>query len=347
MADKLFISRLGQRLIHRIQSPLDLYSQPLSRQRRFLLFMGVSACITAACSSNPQTNQPSATEQSSATKLVQHAFGEVEVPANPSRIVVFDYFTVEALMALGAQPIAAPRMIIDNLLHLPPSDHDITDIGNPREPSIEKIATLQPDLILTTKSFTDADTHSLLSQIAPTVVFDVEGYTEWKLVTRLCAEVLGKEAEAEQLKADYEAKLQVFRTQLSGNTSQVQVSVTSFYDDRISTFGKDTFVGTILEDAGLSRPPNQVEESSTQISLELLSDIDGDVLFVMKPQGQTEIADNVRQALEEMKANPLWTQLKAVQTKQVHEVDAYWFGMGYIAANLVLDDLMTYIIEKF
>ncbi|MEM9447511.1 MAG: iron-siderophore ABC transporter substrate-binding protein [Cyanobacteria bacterium P01_E01_bin.6] len=345
MADKPFLFNDGQRLIHRVQSTFDIYSQPLSRQRRFFLLMGAGALITAACSSTALSDQSSVTEQRNVTKLIQHAFGETDVPVKPSRIVVLDYFTVEALMALGAQPIAAPRIIIDNLLHLPPADNDIIDIGNPREPSIEKIATLQPDLILTTKSFTEADTYSLLSQIAPTVVFDVEGHTEWKPLTHLCAEILGKEAEAEQLEASYEATLQAFRSELPEDASQIQVSVASFYTDQISTFGKDTFVGTILEDAGLSRPPNQSEGGNAQISLELLSDIDGDVLFVMKPQSQTEIANDVRAALEQMKANPLWPQLKAVEMNQVHEVDTYWFGMGYIAANLVLEDLMTYIVE--
>ncbi|NEQ99960.1 MAG: iron-siderophore ABC transporter substrate-binding protein [Cyanothece sp. SIO2G6] len=341
---------MGHKLTKMVRSPLDnnprLLGNSFNRQRRLFLLAGVSTLITAACSGAAQTDQPSATEQSSVTKSIQHAYGETEVPINPSRIVVLDYFTVEALMALGSQPIAAPRLIIDNLLHLPPAENDITDTGNPSEPSIEKIATLQPDLILTTKVLTEADTYALLSQVAPTVAFDIEGFTEWKTLTRLCAEILGKEAEIEKLEADYNAKLQEFRSQLSDDASQVTVSVASFYANRISTFGKDTFVGTVLDDAGLSRPPNQSEGSTAQVSLELLSDIDGDMLFVMKPQTQTEVAGDLRAALDQMQANPLWDQLKAVQTNQVYEVDSYWFGVGYIAAQLVLDDLMTYIIPE-
>ena len=344
MANQPSILRLCQRLTTRTPALFDSYSRPFNRQRRFLLLTGASAFIASACSSRTQTNERSTAALSTATQLIQHAFGETEVPVNPTQIAVLDYFTVEALMVLGVQPIAAPQIIIDNLLHLPPVEHEIIDTGNPREPSLETIATLNPDLILTTQTVTQPDTYQLLAQIAPTVVFDNDGRTEWQALTRRCAEILGKEAEAEQLEADYDAKVQAFKSQLSKDASQIRISVASFYTEQIATFGKETFVGTVLDAAGLSRPPKQAEGGNAQISIELLSEIDGDVLFVMKPQSQTEIAGDVRAALERMKANPLWAQLQAVQTNQVYEVDTYWFGAGYIAANLILDDLMQYLV---
>ena len=138
-------------------------------------------------------------------------------------------------------------------------------------------------------------------------------------------------------------KLQTFKSQLDARS--LQVSVASFYPEQITTYGKESFIGTVLDAAGLSRPPNQREGRNAQISIELLSEIDGDVLFVMKPQSETDIAADVRAALEKIKANPLWNKLSVVQANQVYEVDAYWFGMGYIAANLVLDDLTKYIVK--
>ncbi|MEM7793976.1 MAG: iron-siderophore ABC transporter substrate-binding protein [Cyanobacteria bacterium P01_C01_bin.118] len=324
----------------------DSPARPFNRQRRFFLLMGAGALIASACSGNAQTRKSSATAPSAAMKQIQHAFGTTEVIANPSRIAVLDYFTVEALIVLGVQPIGAPAIIVDNLLHLPLAESEIVDIGTPNEPSLETLAALKPDLILATESFIQEDTYGLLSRIAPTVVFDNDGFIEWQELTQLCAEVMGKEAEAAQLKAEYEAKLQVFKSQL--DASQIQVSVAVFNNEQISVFSKNTFVGTILEAAGVSRPPKQLEDTDASmlpISLELLNEIDGDVLFVINPQSQTDIAADVRAALEKMKANPLWSKLNVVQAKQVYEVDTYWFGMGYIAANLVLDDLMKYIVK--
>ena len=313
---------------------------PLSRmafKRRFFIW-GVSTLIASACT-RPDSSSTDAS--STATKRVSQALGETDIPVQPNRIVVAGYFTVEAMMALGIQPIGAPAVIIDNLLHLPPVEGAIADIGNASSPNLEKIATLKPDLILTSKLFTGSDTYPLLSQIAPTVVLDANGHTEWQKLTRLCAETLGKETEASQLKADYEAKLQTIRSQL--DPSQIQVSVASFYPTQITTYGKESFIGTVLDAAGLSRPPNQREGRNAQISIELLNEIDGDVLFVMKPQSQTELAGDVRAALEKIKTNPIWNRLKAVQNNQVYDVDAYWFGVGYLAADRVLDDLARYV----
>lgn len=313
-----------------------------NRQRRFFLLMAGSALVGSACAGTAQTQKQLSDETLTiATKQIQHALGTTDVPIKPTRIVVAGYFTVEAMLALGIQPIGSPAVIIDNLLHLPTVEGAIADIGSPASPNLEKIAALNPDLILTSKLFAKEGTYPLLSQIAPTVVLDANGHTEWEKLTRLCAETVGKEAKAEQLKADYDAKLRTIKSQLDG--SQVQVSVASFYPEQITTYGSESFIGTVLEAVGLSRPPNQQEGRNAQISIELLNEIDGDVLFVMKPQSQTELAGDVRAALEKIKANPLWNQLKAVQNNQVYEVDTYWFGVGYIAANLVLDDLAQYI----
>ncbi|MGD1953255.1 MAG: iron-siderophore ABC transporter substrate-binding protein [Leptolyngbyaceae cyanobacterium] len=316
------------------EAPLNRWA--FNRQRRYFVLMGISTFVASACTRPAGPNAPS-----TATKRVNHALGETDVPVGPTRIVVAGYFTVEAMMALGVQPIAAPAVIIDNLLHLPPVEGAIADIGVPNKPNLEKIATLNPDLILTSKLFTREDTYPLLSQIAPTVVLDADGHAEWQKLTRLCAETLGKETEAEQLKADYETKLQTFKSQI--DASQLQVSVASFHPEQITTYGPESFIGTVLDTAGLSRPPNQREGRNAQISIELLNEIDGDVLFVMKPQSQTELAGEVRAALEKIKENPLWNRLKAVQNNQVYNVDAYWFGVGYLAADRVLDDLARYV----
>ena len=344
MVNQHSILHLRQRLTKSTQGLFDSPSRSFNRQRRFFLLMGTGALLASACSGNTQTREPSATASSTATKQIQHAFGTTEVVANPSRIAVLDYFTVEALMVLGVQPIAAPAVIVENLLHLPPADNEIADIGTPNEPSLETLAALKPDLILATKSFINEDTYGLLSQIAPTVVFDNDGFTEWQELTQLCAEVMGKEAEATRLKTEYEAKLQAFKSQL--DALPLQVSVASFYPEQITTYGKESFIGTVLDAAGLSRPPNQREGRNAQISIELLNEIDGDVLFVIKPQSQTELAGDVRAALEKIKENPLWNKLKAVENNQVYEVDTYWFGVGYIAANRILDDLTQYISKQ-
>lgn len=344
MASHRFQWSVGQLLSPLMARGLRRPSRRFDRCRRFLLLTGAGALLASACSSTAQTTAGS-TVGTVATREVQHAYGATVVPVNPTRVAVLGLPTIEATMALGVEPIAAPAIVTDNLLHLPKATNEVIDLGNPREPSLETLAATRPDLILTSKVVSDEDTYQLLSQIAPTVAFDIADFTEWKTVTQLCAEALGKEAEAEQLAADYATKLQALELALDKAPGELQVSVVFLHKDRVAALGPDSFSGGVLADAGLARPAKQATGNNIPVSMELLEAIDGDAMFVLKPQGQTEIAADIRDSVEQMKANPLWGQLDAVQAEAVYEVDAYWYGAGYLAANRVLDDLIQYLAD--
>ena len=69
-------------------------------------------------------------------------------------------------------------------------------------------------------------------------------------------------------------------------------------------------------------------------------------MFIVRPQSNTKAATDTRAEIDRMKANPLWSQLKAAQTNQVYEVNFHW-GLGsYISAHLILDDLLKYLVAS-
>ncbi|MDJ0596406.1 MAG: hypothetical protein QNJ72_41600 [Pleurocapsa sp. MO_226.B13] len=78
------------------------------------------------------------------------------------------------------------------------------------------------------------------------------------------------------------------------------------------------------------------------LSEERLSVLDTDILFLTADddeKSQKELAD--------WQQKPLWNQLKVVQNKQVYLVNyEIWRGGNPIAANLVIDDLYKYLVEK-
>ena len=318
----------------------------MNRQRRLFLQMGASALIVSACTRATQSRDQSISSASRNVKRVEHAFGETEVPVNPARVIAWGYTTIEAILVHGVRPMGAPNGFNDGAPHLSLDGLPIAEVGALGHPNLEKMAALDPDLILTSK-YRVRDAYPLLSQIAPTVVLDVEGNSEWKKLTRLCGEVLGKQAETEKLSAAYEVKLQEVRNQLSQNSKQLEVSVVFLLPGRISTMGTETFAGSVLADVGIARPPSQAQGQGLQnLSLESLDLLDGDVMFIMTLQGGTELAKESRAESDRMQAHPLWSQLKAVQTHQVYEVGIYWAIGSYIAANLILDDVLTYGVRS-
>ena len=106
-----------------------------------------------------------------------------------------------------------------------------------------------------------------------------------------------------------------------------------------------SFSGSVLADLGLERPELQsVDEEDTLyqvISMEELDMLDADMMFVW---GSTEGTDEV---VTELMENSLWQQLEAVQNEQVYFVDeAHWFAPGIIGTHLLLDDIITYILDE-
>ncbi len=183
-----------------------------------------------------------------------------------------------------------------------------------------------------------------LEAIAPTVLAPSEGGDSWQESLTIHANALGQSDLATQWMQRYQERLVSFQQQMGNHLSGLEVSVVRVYPEGPSLYLSDSFVGKILQAAGLSRPPSQQEMGGQrQISQELLQQADGDVLFLWT-FGDNVAAQN--EALEKLKADSLWSQLKAVQHNQVYEVPGYWIGFGPMAANAIVDDLFTYLLQE-
>ena len=303
--------------------------------------MGSAALVTSACTRATQPDNQAA----KAVKRIKHAFGETEIPTNPPRVIVLGYTTIEAVLAHGVQPIGAPDGVVSSLSHLSLDNEITADVGSPAQPNLETIVALRPDLILTSK-YRLANGYEQLAQIAPTVVLDIDGDHQWRELTRLCGEALGKQAETQTLATAYETKLQTVKDKISQTGKQPQVSIVSILPGMIRAAGTETFAGSVLADAGIARSPSQSQAQGPQnISLESLDLLDGDVIFLMKLQGDTNMAKQSQTEIERVKSQPLWSQLQAVKTNQVYEVSSHWMIGSYLSADLILDDLLTYKVS--
>ncbi|WP_210404123.1 iron-siderophore ABC transporter substrate-binding protein [Chroococcidiopsis sp. TS-821] len=285
--------------------------------------------------------------------IVQHIAGETCVPRQPKRVVALDSVTLEYLLSLGIRPIGA---VSDNFAFSWRQDvAGIINIGSTGEPSLEKILSLQPDLIVGLDFYQTIYPQS--SQIAPTLLYEFEHSGKWKAVFLDFAQKLQKVDTAKQVMNDYHSRLEQFQQQMGERLKSTEVSVVRIYPDRIHLYLKDSFAGIILQDAGLSRPPAQAiaaDEAQkgfgnpiqTSISRELFHQADGDVMFVWTGENTVEANQQAQQKLAQLKSDPLWQNLEVVQQNQIYQVPNYWIGSGPIAANLVIDDLFKYLVNE-
>ena len=298
---------------------------------------------TDTTSASAETTEPTATD-AGFPRTIEHAMGETEIPERPERVVVLDTGELDSAVALGVTPVGAVRAPVEEgfLEYLSEETVDTELVGTIAEVNLEAVAALQPDLILSSKTRHE-DIYDELSGIAPTVFTEAVGVV-WKDNLLVHAEALGLEDDADQMLADYEARADELAAALQEDRGGLPtISMVRFLPDETRLYQKASFIGTILEDVGLPRPPSQdVDDFAATISAEQLEMADADIVFTT----HYGPADDTTKT--ELTTNPLWDQLSAVQAGDVYEVpDDHWMlGIGIGAANLVLDDIEHLLLEQ-
>ncbi len=123
----------------------------------------------------------------------------------------------------------------------------------------------------------------------------------------------------------------------------LQISFIYVGRNKIEIDAKNSYAGSIINDAQLQRPASQNVDApygSLPISFEELKKADGDILFV------TTFSINGNDFLAAKQQEPLWKSLKAVQKKHVYYVDFMsWAASSLLGTDAVIDDLFKYLVN--
>ena len=268
------------------------------------------------------------------------------VPAEAKRIVTLDpLLTLGLLIELEAPIVATPYMAIQDEQVLDfIKQAKMVDLGNPREPSLERVAALKPDLIFGSTEG-HASIYETVSKIAPTVLLD---HTDWKKYRQRVAQITGREGKADEALAAYEKRVAAIRERMKDK--DLTVSTVRFAPGRFVVFldGPSAYAPfAVLHEAGVKRTPYETVTDGTIVKRpdwEELANLDGDILLYVSASGFESGPDD---ALEkEVTGNPLWQLLPAVQNGRAHRVDrATWQSFhGIASAHRILDDIERYIL---
>ncbi|MDC9824327.1 iron-siderophore ABC transporter substrate-binding protein [Devosia sp. ZB163] len=225
---------------------------------------------------------------------IKHAYGETTIPAKPQRIVTWGWSTQDAVIALGEVPVGVPffgyggdgngalRWTKDAVAALGAEFPSILpDTG--REPPVEAIAALKPDLILAVYSGISEEQYKVLSNIAPVVAFPETPWdTSWQDTITMSGEAMGKKADAEALVGELEQFIKdetAKYPELAGAT----FATIAEWNGEINVYGNLDSRVRFLVDAGLASAPSVAELAKGQdlfftLSFENLDQLTGDVL---------------------------------------------------------------------
>jgi iron complex transport system substrate-binding protein len=274
----------------------------------------------AACGSGDDKTADSAagTASSGFPVTLKNTFGETTITKKPKRIVTLGWNAQDVVYALGETPVGMPKVTYGptadgvtawDAAKFDKSKTTLLDTGD--KYPFEKIAALQPDVILAPYEGFDAATYKTLSDIAPTVAYPGAPWqTTWQDQTLLVGEALGKKADAEKLITGIQDKIKQVAAEhpeFKGKT----VTVGSFGAENYVYMPGDPRV-QILNEMGFKNASgvealektNTKKEFSLTISKEKVADVDADVLIAY--------VDGI--GTQKFLADPVYSSLKAVKS---------------------------------
>ena len=280
---------------------------------------GDAATTTTAAVRAPTTT--TATTTTAATpRTVKADNGTITVPANPTRVAAIGNTSLP-FIDLGGKPVAVTTLSASSLSVVPADQKAIydaaTNVGpSGGETSLEKLASLKPDVILAQMPKTDFDKIAAqLTAIAPTAYFGLG--TEWKALADALATAGNLTGGLNNQKKAYEDRIAGIK-----KTYSKVITDTSFAAlDRYSSSDPGTFVVTYIGcveiaqvDIGMNLPPHPAGNNGEKLSFEQIGSLSkyNVLLYPVGATGQPTEAFAPVVATNAWKALPAVTSGKAL-----------------------------------
>lgn len=257
----------------------------MSRNRLFKAWSiaAVAALALSACATS-DANEGSGSGKS---VTVEDNNGAQTISLPLTSVVATDNRTFETLSDWGVELSAAAVALMPNTIAYT-KDADIIDLGNHREPNLEAVVAVDPQLIINGQRF--ADFHKDFAELVPdAVVLELdprEGQpfdAELKRQTTVLGEIFGKQAEAKKLNDDLDAAIARAKAAYTAGDKVMGVNVSGGEIGYVAPSNGRT-LGPLFDILGLT-PALEVEGSDDHqgddISVEAIADSNPDIILVM------------------------------------------------------------------
>jgi iron complex transport system substrate-binding protein len=239
--------------------------------------------------------------------VVDEVGRRVEVPVRVRRVVSLAPNVTDILYALGAGDKIAG---VTDFAETPAGATRKPSVGEPMEPSLERIVALRPDLVFVARSINRRETVESLDRLGIPVYATDARTVEGMLGTiRQIGALVGKQQEGEMLAASLEARLNALRARLAGRAVKCVFFVV--WQDPLITTGRNTFIADALRWAG-ARQVLRLRQDWPHVSLEEL--VARQPEYLIFPEAQNETAGEIARSLKTLAG---WRDLKAVQKGNV------------------------------
>ncbi len=231
----------------------------------------------------------------------------VTIKKTAVRVVSAAPSVTETIFALGMDDILIGRT---DYCDYPAEAQDVPSIGSLREPDIEAIAELDPDIVIASTHFTKESLDKLTTLSIPVVVLaDQDSFEGAYRTIEDIARLIGAEIEGERIITDMRTTVDYVKDAVKGKDRPSVYYVIGFGEYGDFTAGGDTFISQIIAMAGGNNIASGIQGWS--FSLEQIVDSDPDILVCSKFW-------NAKSSIMDTNG---YRDLRAVQTENLFEID--------------------------
>lgn len=307
---------------------------PLSRQLGLgLAVLAAAMLMLGGCQPETGRSSPPLPSQSPAPTSDDEAWPQtfpnthgpdIELAGPALNIVTMQPNIAEMLCAIGATSHVAA---VDRYTDYPPEMLRKPKIGDILTPDYEKIVSMQPDLIITSRG-TAAEVLQKLRDLGMQVL-GVDPQSLGDVFS--CMKMLGRLTGNAQVAADIVAQLQrrrqaaVAKAQAAVDKQGRPRTVFVLQLDPLFVAGKSSFIASLIEDAGgkqvIAATVAGADQPWPQVSQETVLAASPEVLIFPSAQVGEERADSPERLLAQLRQQAAWAQLPAVSNGRVYVID--------------------------
>ncbi|MFE4667089.1 ABC transporter substrate-binding protein [Streptomyces sp. NPDC056716] len=312
--------------------------------------VAAGALALSACGTTEPAADPSESSAGALT-LTDASGAEVKLDGPAKKVVGTEWNVVEHLVSLGVDPVGVADIEGYGLWDTSaPLTNEPKEIGTRGEPSMDAIASLSPDLIVTTTDLPDAAVEQL-RDVAPVLkVRSADSADQLGQLNKnldLIAEATGTTEQAEQIKKDFDAKIAEGKQALADaglNGTEIAFADGYVTSNQVSLrpYTSTSLIGEVNERLGLKNAwtvEGDADYGLGATDVEGLTTLGDDVQFAYIGNEGDAASDPFAGELQD---DAVWTSLPFVEAGDAHRLpDGIWMFGGQPSMSAYVDGVVA------
>jgi len=286
-----------------------------NKSKIILTIFIISLFILTACSNKtaaPSTDSKEAKNFEEFPLTIEDQMGrKVTIEKQPERIVSLAPSNTEILfnLELGDKIVG-----VTDFCDYPEEAKTKEKIGGFSEPNIEKIISLQPDIVFATNMH-QKPVEELEKLGIPAVVLDPKDFDDMLASVEIMGRATGQSEKAAKIVNDLKARMEDIENKTAKLTEDRRPKVYyEIWPSPITTAGPGTFVNDIIQKAGGINIAGDAKKSYPEYSVEMIVAKNPDII-IFSHHGSSN------QSVEDILSRQGWENVNAIKNKKVFYID--------------------------